>query len=90
MNIAKSTRHSHITGLFAETLVLYWLSRDGFECSRIDHTGIDLLAEQGKNTVHWGMTHKYLERYRNDPEIKCAELSVSVSRWWDEPRCKRD
>jgi hypothetical protein len=163
MDIAKSSRHSHITGLFAETLVLYWLSRDGFECSRIDHTGIDLLAEncrtgefmgisvksrsryagsetvsiswkadyqkveraceafrckpyyaivadigdrihifllskehfvdvakQGKDTVHWGMTPKYLERYRNDPGIKCAELSVSVSRWWDEPRRKRN
>jgi Holliday junction resolvase-like predicted endonuclease len=39
-----STRHAKITGDFAEALVLYWLSRDGFECARVDHTGIDLIA----------------------------------------------
>jgi hypothetical protein len=159
MDIAKSTRHSHITGRFAEMLVLYWLSRDGFECTRVDHTGIDLLAEncrtgelmgisvksrsryagsesvsltwkpdyrkvdraclafrckpyyaivvdvggcirlfllskehfmsvtkQGERTLHWGMTQKYLDKYRGDPEIKCVELAISVGRWWKEPR----
>ena len=159
MDIAKSTRHSHITGRFAEILVLYWLSRDGFECSRIDHTGIDLLAEncrtgelmgisvksrsryagsesvsiswkkdyqkvdracesfrcnpyyaivadtgdririfllskqrfmtvakQGKETVHWGMTEKYLDLYQKDPEIKCIELNITVCCWWTESR----
>jgi hypothetical protein len=40
MTIIKSTRHSKITGDFAEALVLYWLSRDAFECARVDHTGI--------------------------------------------------
>jgi len=43
-DIVKSTRHSKITGDFAEALVLYWLSRSGFECARVDHTGIDLIA----------------------------------------------
>jgi hypothetical protein len=31
MEISKSTRHSKITGDFAEGLVLYWLSKYGFE-----------------------------------------------------------
>ena len=44
MKITKSTRHSKITGDFAEALVLYWLSKYGFECARVDHTGIDLIA----------------------------------------------
>jgi hypothetical protein len=44
MDIVKSTRHAKITGDFAEALVLYWLSKYGFECARVDHTGIDLIA----------------------------------------------
>lgn len=44
MPIQKSSRHSKITGDFGEALVLYWLSKHGFECARIDHTGIDLIA----------------------------------------------
>jgi hypothetical protein len=40
----KSSRHSKITGDFAEMLVLYWLSKSGYECAKIDHTGIDLIA----------------------------------------------
>ena len=42
--IDKSTRHSKITGDFAEGLILYWLSKHGFESARVDHTGIDLIA----------------------------------------------
>ncbi len=44
MNINKSTRHSKLAGDFGETLVLYWLSKYGFECAKVDHTGIDLIA----------------------------------------------
>jgi Holliday junction resolvase-like predicted endonuclease len=44
MRIVKSSRHSKITGDFGEALVLYWLSKYGFECARVDHTGIDLIA----------------------------------------------
>ena len=40
----KSTRHQKITGDFAEMLVLYWLSKSGYECARIDHTGVDIIA----------------------------------------------
>ena len=44
MEVTKSTRHSKLTGDFAEALVLYWLSKYGFECARVDHTGIDVIA----------------------------------------------
>ena len=40
----KSTRHSKIAGEFGEALVLYLLSKYGFECAKVDHTGIDLIA----------------------------------------------
>ena len=40
----KSSRHSKITGDFAEGFVLYLLSKRGFECARVDHMGIDLIA----------------------------------------------
>ena len=42
--ISKSSRHSKITGDFAEGLVLYWLSKHGFESASVDHTGIDLIS----------------------------------------------
>jgi hypothetical protein len=44
MDITKSSRHSKIVGDFGEGLLLYWLSKYGFECARVDHTGIDLIA----------------------------------------------
>lgn len=44
VEIEKSSRHSKITGNFAEALVLYWLSKHGFECALVDHTGLDIIA----------------------------------------------
>jgi hypothetical protein len=64
VNIVKSTRHSKITGDFAEALVLYWLSRDGFECARLDHTGIDLLARNRHSKELMGISVKSRSRYR--------------------------
>lgn len=45
MEIKKSSRHSKITGNFAENLILYWLSKYNFECADIGHTGIDIIAK---------------------------------------------
>ena len=42
MNVIKSTRHAKITGDFGEKMVLYWLSKYGFECALVDHTGIEI------------------------------------------------
>lgn len=58
MDIVKSTRHSKITGDFAEALVLYWLSKYGFECARIDHTGIDLIARNPHSEEVLGISVK--------------------------------
>src|SRR5438046_964004 len=44
MEMHKSSRHSSITGRFAEYLVMYWLSKYGFECVYVDHVGIDIIA----------------------------------------------
>ena len=58
----KSSRHSKIAGDFGEMLVLYYLSRYGFECARIDHTGIDLLARSAKESRPRGITVKTASR----------------------------
>jgi Holliday junction resolvase-like predicted endonuclease len=60
----KSSRHSKITGDFGEALVLYWLSKRGFECARVDHTGIDLIARRPKSTEVLGISVK--SRSRNE------------------------
>ena len=60
----KSSRHSKITGDFGEALVLYWLSKRGFECARVDHTGIDLIARRPQSEEVLGISVK--SRSRNE------------------------
>ena len=62
MEIAKSSRHSRITGDFGEVLVLYWLSKHGFECARVDHTGIDLIARNPQGNELMGISVKSRSR----------------------------
>lgn len=58
MKINKSSRHSKIAGDFGETLVLYWLSKHGFECAKVDHTGIDLIALNPHTKERMGISVK--------------------------------
>lgn len=60
--IAKSSRHSKITGDFAEGLVLYWLSKHGFESARVDHTGMDLIARNPHTQELMGISVKSRSR----------------------------
>lgn len=62
MEVKKSTRHSRITGDFAEGLILYWLSKYGFECARVDHTGMDLIARNPHNKELMGISVKSRSR----------------------------
>jgi len=63
MEITKSSRHSKIVGDFGEALVLYWLSKDGFECARVDHTGIDLIARNRHTQELMGISVKSRSRF---------------------------
>jgi len=63
MELSKSSRHSKITGDFAEHLVLYWLSKYGFECAKVDHTGIDLIAKNPDTDELLGISVKGRSRY---------------------------
>lgn len=58
MKISKSSRHAKITGDFGETLVLYWLSKYGFECAPVDHTGIDIIARNPNKDEVMGISVK--------------------------------
>ena len=58
----KSSRHSKITGNFGEALILYWLSKRGFECADVDHTGIDLIARRPSNDEVLGISVKCRSR----------------------------
>ena len=73
MNVAKSTRHSEITGDFAESLVPYRLTKYGFECAKVDHTGIDLIARNPHTNKSAGVSVK------SRPRVAGRELtSVSI------------
>ena len=58
MEVIKASRHSKITGDFAEGLILYWLSKSGYECARVDHTGIDLIAADPEGKHRMGISVK--------------------------------
>jgi Holliday junction resolvase len=58
MEISRGTRHSKIIGDFGEYLVCNWLSRSGFEVSRVDHTGIDVVAYNPSTGRRYGITVK--------------------------------
>ena len=64
MKIKKSSAHGKITGNFAEDLVLYWLSKYGFECANVDHTGIDIIARNPHTKELMGISVK--GRSRNE------------------------
>jgi Holliday junction resolvase len=56
--INKSSRHSKIAGDFGEDLILYWLSKNGFETALLDHTGIDLLSYHSETNRRLGISVK--------------------------------
>ena len=62
MKLTKSSRHSKITGDFGEAIVLHLLSRHGFECARVDHTGIDLIARRPNSKEVLGISVKSRSR----------------------------
>ncbi|UPR58641.1 hypothetical protein ITG10_22945 [Vibrio sp. ED004] len=68
MKVTKSSRHSKITGDFTENLVLYWLSKYGFESTIVDHTGIDIIARNPNNNELMGISVK--SRSRNTGKEK--------------------
>ena len=67
----KSSRHSKITGNFGEALVLYWLSKHGFECAMVDHVGIDIIAAKDHEQTGISVkTRSHEERNSDSVRIK--------------------
>ena len=62
MKVSKSSRHSKITGDFSERLVLYWLSKYGFECAYVDHVGMDIIARRPHSKEIMGISVKSRSR----------------------------
>jgi Holliday junction resolvase len=62
MKIIKSSRHSKITGDFGEGFILYLLSKTGFECASVDHTGIDIIARRPNSKELMGISVKSRSR----------------------------
>lgn len=71
--VNKSSRHSKITGDFAEYLVLYWLSKHGIECAKVDHVGMDIIARRAGSPIPMGISVK--SRSRN-PGTEGSYLSI--------------
>jgi len=78
MEILKSSRHSKITGDFAERLILYWLSKYGFECAYVDHVGLDIIARNPHNGEVMGISVKSRSRItgREDSSLNVSNEHV--------------
>ena len=68
MKVKKSTRHAKIAGDFGEAIVLYWLSKYGFECAFVDHTGIDIIARNPHTREVMGISVKSRTRRQGAEE----------------------
>jgi len=86
MALNKSSRFSKISGDFGETLFLYWLGKNGFEPTFIDHTGIDLLAYHKDTNRRFGISVKTRARdeenttyLKNDEITKINEACIAFA-----------
>lgn len=73
--IPRGSNHKKITGDFCEYLVLYLLSRDGFECVRVDHIGIDIIARDPRTKEIMGISVKGRSR-----DLKTKEDTIMISK----------
>ena len=76
----KSSYHSKIAGDFGESLVLYWLSRHGYECVKADHTGIDIIARKTVNAKPWGIAVQTRTRTEEQKNSR-ASVGFGKARW---------
>ncbi len=81
LTIRKSSRHKKIAGDFGESLVLYWLSKYGFECAKVDHTGIDIIATKPGSNKRIGISVKARTRENGQQfdtvDIKSGDLKLA-------------
>jgi Holliday junction resolvase-like predicted endonuclease len=75
VEIKKSTRHPKIAGDFGEVIVLYWLSKHGFECAKVDHTGIDLIANNPHTKEVMGISVKSRTRTAGQ---ECTDVTIAA------------
>lgn len=92
MKVTKSSRHSKITGDFAERLVLYWLSKYGFECAYVDHVGLDIIARNLHTDEVMGISVKSRSRntgkegtYLSIPNDNLAKLESACRAFGCQP-----
>ncbi len=73
-----SSNDSRITGKFAEHLVLYWLSKKGYECVLADHIGIDIIAS--KDGERLGIQVKSRSRKENQTGSSYTKFTMPSPR----------
>jgi hypothetical protein len=64
-----SSNHSKITGEFAENLVLYCLSKEGYECVMVRHIGIDIIASKGGKSFGISVKSRSRKDYQTGPSF---------------------
>jgi hypothetical protein len=78
----KSTRHSIIIGNSGERIVSNWLSRKKFEVAIVDHTGIDIIAQNPNTKRRLGITVKSRARNTEEGESDPVNLFEVKSNDW--------
>jgi len=71
-------RHTKIVGDFGEHLILYWLSKHGYECVHVDHVGIDLIAARPDSSERLGVSVKSRDIQR--PQSVGGDIVIAKQR----------
>jgi len=70
--------HQKIVGNFGEYLMMYWLSKHGYECAHIDHVGIDIVAAHPDGNERLGISVKSRDVQR--PEAVGEDIVIAGRR----------
>lgn len=72
--------HAHITGEFGEHLVLYWLSKNGFESIHAQYVGIDIIASREGKRIGVSVKSRSRKEGKSDFSLTMGKPSEQVKK----------
>lgn len=75
-----SMNHAHITGQFGEHLVLYWLSKNGFESVHAQYVGIDIIASRGGKRIGISIKSRSRKVGKSDFSLTIGKPSEQIKK----------
>lgn len=75
-----SMNHAHITGEFGEHLVLYWLSKNGYESIHAQYVGIDIIASKNGKRIGISVKSRSRKEGKSDFSLNIKKPSEQIKK----------